>query len=109
MNERDLRKWHRSFGIALAFFIIVQAGTGLLISLGELIMPHAPAHTHDTSVSPQSASEEESEWMETIEYIHQGDGIGINIYRIIIGLGLVGMAVSGSILFFKIKARTWGR
>jgi hypothetical protein len=108
VKESDLRKWHRSMGIALAFFIIVQAGTGLLISLGDIIMPPAPAHTHDPSMSAEEAGEEESEWMETLEYIHHGDGVTSNIYRIIVGLGLAGMAVSGSIIFFKTRSRTRG-
>jgi len=33
MKESELRKWHRNFGIFLVLFIIIQAGSGLLISL----------------------------------------------------------------------------
>lgn len=33
MKDANLRKWHRRMSITLALFIILQAGTGLLLSL----------------------------------------------------------------------------
>ena len=45
MKESDLRKWHRRMGIGLALFIIFQAGSGLLLSLGQIVTTHSHAHT----------------------------------------------------------------
>ena len=36
MKEANLRKWHRGLGIILAFFVILQAGSGLLITITDM-------------------------------------------------------------------------
>lgn len=107
MNEKDLRKWHRRMGVALAILIILQAGTGVLLTLGSLTEGHNPNHSEQPAQqnSPQA---EESEWEESLEFIHHGaDGVGF-VYRLIVGFGMLGMAVSGSFIFFKIRSRTSG-
>jgi len=105
MKEANLRRWHRNLGILLAVFIILQAGSGLLISLGELSVPHTHAHEEGQG-SLQTHEEAESFWHESLEFIHHGGGTFGTIYRILVGVGLAGMAVSGSIIFFKIKSRS---
>jgi hypothetical protein len=42
MKEVNLRTWHRRIGIVLALFIILQAGSGFLIMLGDLIPSQSP-------------------------------------------------------------------
>ena len=44
MKKSDIRKWHRNLGILLALFIVFQAGSGLLITLNDLSVPHSHAH-----------------------------------------------------------------
>ena len=103
MNEKDLRKWHRRMGITLAILIILQAGTGILLTLGSLSDEHSEQSAQQ--VAPQT---EESEWEEALEFIHHGaDGVGF-VYRLIVGFGMLGMAVSGSFIYFKIRSRTAG-
>jgi hypothetical protein len=105
MKESFIRKWHRSLGILLALFIILQTGSGFLISLGELSVPHS--HTQDdNNASSHGNNEGESLWQEALEFIHHGAGTAGSLYRILIGIGLLWMAVSGSMIFFKIKARS---
>ena len=105
MKESVLRRWHRSLGILFALFIILQTGSGFLISLGELSVPHS--HTHeDTNASSHGNNEGESLWHEGLESIHHGTGTAGSLYRIFIGIGLLWMTVSGSLIFFKIRIRS---
>ena len=59
MKESVFRRWHWSLGILLALFIILQTGSGLLISLGELSVPHSHAH-EDTNASSHGNNKGES-------------------------------------------------
>lgn len=86
MNEAYLRKWHRRFGIVLALFVFLQAASGVLLNLEDFCeIPRILA------------------WA-TI--IHRGGGLGGTIYRTLLGLALMAMAVSGSLIFFKVWQRT---
>jgi len=88
-------------GIALAVLIILQAGTGLILTLGSLSEPYAHAHSESAD-----NNHEESMWEDALETIHHGGGAIGTVYRIVVGAGLLGMAVSGVTIFSKIKART---
>ena len=105
MKESVLRRWHRSLGILLALFIIFQTGSGFLISFGEFSAPHSHAH-EDAHASSHGNNEGESLWHEGLEFIHRGAGTAGSLYRILIGIGLLWMAVSGSMIFFKISTRS---
>jgi len=37
MKESVVRKWHRRMGGALALFIILQVGTGLVLTIGDRV------------------------------------------------------------------------
>jgi hypothetical protein len=140
MKESNLRKFHRNMGISLVVFIVLQAGSGFLISTSELSAPHSHAHEkqahekapepavvsshanevheeavvsplsneeHEETVMPSNAhEEEESLWHESLEFVHHGAGPIGTIYRLLAGFGILGMAVSGSMIFFKIRARS---
>ena len=105
MKEAKLRKWHRNLGIAMAFFITLQTGSGFFISLGQLSVPHTHVDqaTHE---SGHSGGEEKSFWNESLGFMHHGGGAAATIYRLVLGFGTVAMAVSGSMIFFRIRART---
>uniref|UniRef100_A0A7V4G933 PepSY domain-containing protein n=1 Tax=Desulfobacca acetoxidans TaxID=60893 RepID=A0A7V4G933_9BACT len=94
MTELYLRTWHRRMGIILALLVVLQAGSGLLLSFLGLI---------------PGAGVEGSPWhalAEVMVALHLGGGVWGKIYRIFLGLGLLGMATSGTLIFFKIRART---
>ena len=86
MKEADLRKYHRSIGITVAVFVFFQALTGLLISV-EGIAPNF----HLGSIA---------------HLIHHGGGLGGNIYRILLALGLLFMACTGTWIFARIRSRS---
>ena len=85
MKESVLRRWHRSLGILLALFIILQTGSGFLISLGDFSAPHSHGH-EDTHASSHGNNEGESPWHEGLECIHHGAGTTEGLYRILIGI-----------------------
>jgi hypothetical protein len=86
MKEADLRKYHRSIGITIAVFVFFQAFTGLLLSV-----EHIFSHINQ---------------LEFAHLIHFGGGLAGNIYRIVLALGLLFMAGTGSWIYFKIRSRT---
>jgi hypothetical protein len=113
MKEANLRKWHRGLGIILALFVILQAGSGLLITITEIETPHS--HANSEIAAHGQAHEEgkeghhdegQSAFMKFLSFIHHGAGsIGV-IYRILLGIGLLFMAVTGAQIYLNIKART---
>jgi uncharacterized iron-regulated membrane protein len=105
MKEADLRKWHRTMGIIVALFIILQAGTGLFLSLSDLPVPRN--HAHEEAYSTGHDHEEgESLWDDALGFIHHGGGVFSAVYRIVVGMALLMMAVTGSMIFFRIRARS---
>lgn len=86
MNEADLRKWHRTMGITLALFLFLQGATGAMLSLEKLLDLH--------------------ELLGLLRDLHFGGGLPGQVYRVILGLGLMGMATSGTLIYLKIRART---
>ncbi|MEJ2090754.1 MAG: hypothetical protein P8X65_01015 [Syntrophobacterales bacterium] len=89
MDETYLRKWHRTMGIILAFFIFLQAASGAMMAF-------------EYALNAQKLPG-------ILTSIHYGGGFLGNIYRIILGLGVMGMAASGTLIFLKIRARTQKR
>ena len=93
MTELYLRTTHRTIGITLALFIILQAASGTLIVLLDWL----PAPARGTALF---------EIKEALEFLHFGGGLIGKIYRLLLGAGLTGMAASGILIFLKIRART---
>ena len=104
MKEADLRKWHRSLGIILVLFIILQAGSGLLISIGQIGTSHSHA---DSEIVAHAGPHEEGKFIikTSLSFIHHGAGVVGLIYRILLGSGILGMSITGSMIYFKIRAR----
>jgi uncharacterized iron-regulated membrane protein len=86
MKEASLRTWHRTMGIILALFLFVQAATGALMALESTLNFSEPT------------------WV--LSTLHTGGGFFGDLYRILLGLAVMGMAASGSIIYLKIRART---
>jgi hypothetical protein len=93
MTEASLRRRHRTLGIILTLFILVQAATGFLLTAMEL----APTPWGLKATGAH-------ELLEALHY--EGGGALGNLYRLVLGLGLMGMAVSGSLIYLKIRTRT---
>lgn len=105
MEESVLRTWHRTLGIVLALFIIFQAGSGFFISLSQMSVSHTHAH-EESHPSAHGHEEGESFWHDSLKFIHHGAGTLGTVYRIIVEIGILVMVLSGSMIFFKIRARS---
>jgi len=110
MKEYDLRKWHRRVGIVLALFVILQAGSGFLISLGGLVATEA-SHAHTDQPAVQSPAHEGQEkagltWNRTLAFIHHEGGFLWDLYRVLLGAGIVWMTVTGALIFLRMRARS---
>lgn len=129
MNQIFLRKIHKTIGIVLAFFIIMQAGSGLFLSFS---VSHSHAHTDAVTlpdkqdmVEPDplvSGKAKESGKDHTVvkttepaihdhgvetdddhgmlQLIHHGGGFIGSIYRILLASGFLFMAFSGCLIFY---------
>ena len=86
MQEVALRQWHRTMGIILALFIVLQAASGAMMALEHFLNLHG--------------------LFGPLTKLHFGGGALGHIYRIILGLGVMGMATSGTIIYLKIRARS---
>lgn len=86
MTEAELRQGHRTMGAILALFIFLQAASGALMAL-EFFLKSPGLFGGLTS-------------------LHFGGGSLGHLYRLILGLGTVGMATSGIAILLKIRART---
>lgn len=86
MTEAELRQGHRTMGAVLALFIFFQAATGALMALEFFFQ------------SPGLFG--------GLTKLHYGGGSLGHLYRVILGLGTVGMATSGAAIWWKIRART---
>ncbi len=114
MKEKDLRRYHRMTGVVLAVFIIVQAGTGLIFTIGKMT-GDSGGHDHGTagiSVSPVSkalASSSESGRSDTHESllstVHYGGGLIGNIYRVLLAVALIGQVSGGVWIYTRIRKR----
>ena len=88
MNERKLRSMHRKSGLVLAVFIAAQSFTGVVMSLENLL---------DTF------------WGGIVHDLHYRMGMAGSLYRLALGAGIVWMAVSGVMIWARIRARARGR
>lgn len=114
MKEKDLRRYHRITGIVLAVFIIVQAGTGLIFTIGKMA-GNSGSHDHGTagiSMSPVSkalASGSESGESEVHESllstVHYGGGMIGNMYRLLLAVALIGQVSGGLWIYIRIRKR----
>jgi hypothetical protein len=86
MDEAFLRKWHRTMGGILALFIFVQALSGAMMAFEFLFGVTG--------------------FFGVLTKAHFGGGGVGHLYRLILGLGLAGMAASGGMIYLKIRTRT---
>ena len=84
MKEIRLRKWHRTIGIILALFIVIQVLTGIVLSVENLLGVYWGGFIHD---------------------LHEDYGKIGGVYRLALGFGILVMVATGSIISLKIRQR----
>ncbi|MFC1508924.1 hypothetical protein ACFL60_04450 [Candidatus Omnitrophota bacterium] len=84
MKEIHLRKWHRTIGTVIAFFLLLQVLTGIVLSVEDILGSYLGSLLHD---------------------LHDGFGIIGGAYRIVLGIGFLWMIITGGILSFNIRRR----
>ena len=108
MKGATIRKWHRRMGIWLLLLILVQASTGLVLTLGKRSEAHRHAHAKAVSSDgeqgghhgdAETAVKEEDHGL--VGVIHHSGGLVGVVYRLIVGFGIIGMAFSGGVIFLK--------
>lgn len=119
MKEITLRKTHRTLGLTLALFIFLQGGSGLLLTAGELLKAgsgttagesHGHAEGNHPVVSAPADFDRQGpdlrdERHGLVGRLHHGEGVLWNLYRLVVGFGLLGMLASGVAIFLKSRAR----
>ena len=86
MKEASLRKFHRILGVSISIFVLIQVITGLLLSIDRIA---------GTTLSGNAGM-----------FLHLGDGIFGNEYRILLAFALVTLVATGWWIFLKILSRT---
>jgi len=115
MKERTIRLFHRRIGIFLALFIVIQIASGTTISLYHLFEGDQRGETTQNdvnstvSVKGDETGHEESEFEEMLEFAHKKGGSAGDLYRTLLGFGIIFMAISGSMINREIKNRTKNR
>lgn len=115
MKEMTLRKAHRTLGLALALFILLQGGSGLLLTAGEMFEAESGStageshgHTgenHEVGSVGQQGPDLRDERHGLVGQLHHGEGALWNLYRLVVGCGLMVLLASGVAIFLKSRAR----
>ncbi len=88
MLEANIRKIHRTVGIYLVGFLVLQALTGLFISLGTL-----------------TGTPWDSLWFSVIAWIHhEWNPVG-SVYRILLGALAIGQGLGGLAIYLLMRSR----
>lgn len=102
MIEKSIRKYHGRIGILLSIFIFIQVGSGIIIALNTIIeqRPHTHNEYSDVDVHDRggndNSSTNETGLTETIH--HHGETM-FQILRIVLGIGILMMVISGSTIY----------
>ena len=89
MKEVSVRKFHRSLGIMVVWFLAGQALSGLILSVGDLTPGNSPAALASL-----------------MGILHTGWNPLGSVYRTLLALGTLAQGISGIIIYFLIRART---
>lgn len=93
MNKIRLNTLHRYVGIILAPFLVLQAVTGLMLSFG-IFRRHAGV---PSEIRPSSSLDQ------LLVKLHFGPGFISDAYHILLGLGILWMAVTGWVLYLRLR------
>jgi len=113
MKESQLRELHRRVGIVLVAFLMIQAATGGVLSLSELLshvgwgsqMSRDLHGRHEMEKAPGDDLGFDT-LKEISESIHLGGGPWGALYRVALGICVLWMGVSGAWIFVKVQRRS---
>jgi len=88
----------------VAFFLFLQAASGLILTVEGLPIQGLQAH-QDQQSPPLAASQVEVQ-EDLVGSLHHGGGAGGALYRLALGLLTLWMAVSGAWIYAKVRARS---
>jgi len=103
MREMTLRRFHRYLGAVAAPLVLLQAGSGLMLSVDLLgrWQSRVQRFLEDVDLPALAAF-----WNTVLHEIHFGSGSVGFVHNVAVGLSLTLLAVSGLLLFVKVLART---
>jgi len=101
MKEPDLRRVHRLVGIVIAPLIVLQALSGVFLSVDWLLGIHRRAGDAIKENIPPLLRL----WDMILVDIHYGMDVGGAFYHIMLGVAAIGVAASGFMIFLKSRAR----
>jgi uncharacterized iron-regulated membrane protein len=104
MKEADLRRVHRLSGVVLAPLLVLQALSGILLSVDWLLGIHQRVGESIRRTVPALLRV----WDAALVEIHYGMGMGGALYHVLLGVAVVGVAGSGFVIFLNVRARLRG-
>lgn len=108
MTERNVRKYHGMIGIILSIFILVQVGSGTLIAFNEFLgrgrHVHAGPSQHEADYKVDDHNEQNDE-EGLIQIVHHYGGRPVQALRVLLGLGVLFMLISGTTIYVLVHNR----
>jgi hypothetical protein len=95
MKETGLRLWHARTGLLVAFFILLQTLTGVILGFLRWM--------RTVEVLPDQVGY--TGWAGLLRQIHYGAWPLGTIYHLLLGLGLIWMVFSGGWIFLQMRNR----
>ena len=96
MKGMQLNKLHRYVGITLAPFLLIQTLSGLLLKIGPFRRGPAGLVSGEPAVTGGAMDP-------LLVMVHFGPGVVSDLYHILLGLAIIWMAVTGWMLFLRIR------
>jgi hypothetical protein len=104
MNEMNLRRWHRLTEAVAAPLIILQAVSGVFLSVDWLLGIHNRfGEAIRENVPPLARF-----WDALLVEIHYGLGKAGTVYHMALGIAVIWVAVSGFVIILHIRRRQRG-
>ncbi len=102
MEEPTLRRWHRRVGIGIGVLILLQAVSGLMLSIEWLLGFHTRVgEMIDASRVPEGVKV----WDWLFVNVHYGGGKAGALYHTVLALGLVWLVVTGFAINHRVRQR----
>lgn len=103
MLEINLRKFHRYLGAGIAPLVLLQVISGLFLSLDILSSWQEDVGSFLQEVNLPAVA---AFWNELFYEIHFGGGALGFLHTLLVALGLIGLTLSGLLIFIKVMARS---
>ena len=98
MKAQFFHKLHRYVGIAIAPYLVIQTVSGLLLGFGFFRRPGAAMSERGMLILPGS-------WDDVLVKIHFEAGWAGDAYHLLLGAGIVWMALSGWVIYLQGRRR----